>query len=418
MKTIIAAAAIAAVVAWQDAAPPRAECGDWVDCRTRALDAADRKDYEALHDFAWRAVQKGPANDPSLLLLVARAQSLSGRPHDALVMLRRLAPTGVAREALTSEDFERVRSLPGWPEVEAAITGVRLKGDTTPEVRLKPDAAPAMTGVVSGFSRTERGGDETLTFDAGTVVPASLAYDKVSRRFIVADSDISRLAVIDEFSGHLATLATGALAGFGTVTAIEIDPRLGNLWVASVDGEKALLHQLQLISARTLKTFPVPAPVRRITDLSMHADGSLFAASNAPAHVLALRRGASALEVVAVVTHVDIASIDATPSGVYLAVPDLIQRLGSGTLKGKADLGGVARLRWSNGSLIALQSAGKQLYRLIRIRVTRDGQTVTGVDVLDPEVRTSHPALTIVEGVAYYLVQGGGSHVAIRKRPL
>ena len=70
-------------------------CPDVGACRQAALDAAARGDFETFHDLAWRAAQKGRPNDPELMYLLARAQSLSGRPGDALVMLRRLAQLGV-----------------------------------------------------------------------------------------------------------------------------------------------------------------------------------------------------------------------------------------------------------------------------------------------------------------------------------
>src|SRR4051812_12459044 len=66
-------------------------CADSADCRRQAVDASTRGDYELAHDLAWRAVQKGKPNDPDLMLVLARAQALSGRPGDALVMLGRLA---------------------------------------------------------------------------------------------------------------------------------------------------------------------------------------------------------------------------------------------------------------------------------------------------------------------------------------
>ena len=95
-------------------------CTEWRDCRQLALAAADRGDYETFHDLAWRAVQTGPPKDPALMYLLARAQALSGRPHDALVMLQRLAEMGVPSDAATNDDFSRTRQLPGWPEVSAA----------------------------------------------------------------------------------------------------------------------------------------------------------------------------------------------------------------------------------------------------------------------------------------------------------
>src|SRR5437879_6137321 len=84
-------------------------CNEWRECRAMALAAADRGEFETFHDLAWRAVQTGPPHDPVLMYMLARAQALSGRPHDALVMLDRLAQMGVASDADTNSDFERTR---------------------------------------------------------------------------------------------------------------------------------------------------------------------------------------------------------------------------------------------------------------------------------------------------------------------
>jgi len=102
-------------------------CGEWRACRQLALAAAERGEYENFHDLAWRAVQSGPPKDPSLMYLLARAQALSGRPHDALIMLQRLTEMGVAPDA-TNEDFSRARELRDWPEVEARIAAVAASG--------------------------------------------------------------------------------------------------------------------------------------------------------------------------------------------------------------------------------------------------------------------------------------------------
>src|SRR3954468_24815659 len=98
------------------------DCRSAEDCRQLALAAAGREEFETFHDLAWRAVQLGRKNDPSLMYLLARAQSLSGRPNDAIVMLARIVAMGVPVDAATSEDFRRVRALPGWPELAAKIS--------------------------------------------------------------------------------------------------------------------------------------------------------------------------------------------------------------------------------------------------------------------------------------------------------
>ena len=105
-------------------------------------DAAARQDYNAFHDLAWRTLQAGPKNDPALMTMLARAQSLSGRPHDALVMLQRLAAMGVATDAATSDDFSGVRALPGWAELEASSAYKKASGLPPPE---SVTTAPSVT---------------------------------------------------------------------------------------------------------------------------------------------------------------------------------------------------------------------------------------------------------------------------------
>ena len=102
---------------------PAAPCADAADCRARAEAAALAGDFEVFHDLAWRAFQKGKPNDPEAMALLARAQALSGRLGDALVMLGRLTDLGRATDAATKDDFKFVRVLPGWPALEARLTG-------------------------------------------------------------------------------------------------------------------------------------------------------------------------------------------------------------------------------------------------------------------------------------------------------
>ena len=106
-----------------------------------ALAAADRGEFETFHNLAWRAMQTGPPRDPSLMLMLARAQALSGRPHDALVMLDRLAQMGVPSDADTNDDFARTRQLPDWPEVAARIERLRTPATAPPPPAPPPPAA-------------------------------------------------------------------------------------------------------------------------------------------------------------------------------------------------------------------------------------------------------------------------------------
>src|SRR5512144_3196398 len=98
---------------------PSPQCNDWKSCRDLAEAAAASHDYETFHDLAWRTMQLRRTNDPDVMYMLARAQSLSGRPHDALVMLGRIVDMRVATDADTNPDLARVRALPGWPELQA-----------------------------------------------------------------------------------------------------------------------------------------------------------------------------------------------------------------------------------------------------------------------------------------------------------
>lgn len=423
MRAALAFGLVAATAAAQGVAP-RPTCADWTECRTRALEAAERKDYEAFHDLAWRAVQLGPRHDHSLLYLLARAQSLSGRPHDALVMLRRLAPSGVAREAITSEEFAVVRTLRDWPDVESALasgTSVPAAAASTPPAAVVTTPAPAD---VRGTPAPASGVPDAFTFSAPSFRPSALAYDAVSRRFIISDSDVSRLAVIDEFSHHVATLVSGRSAGFGTVTAIEIDPRVGDLWVASVESssgeERAALHRLQLISARVLKAYSPRETHKRFSDIAITREGVLLAVDGSAGRILRLRGGSAAFETMPwTATHAGVSSVTVSSDGTtYVATPSGIHRMVGGAVKGggDVDLSGLARIRWYRGALIGLQASGDGRYRAVRIRLANDGRSVTRLDVLDPVVKTPNPAAaTIVDGVLYYVTQTDGADFAIRR---
>ncbi len=424
------ALAILVVVAATTAAQTSrdADCREWSECRQLALDAAQRQDYEAFHDLAWRAVQIGPKNDPALLFLLARAQSLSGRPHDALVMLRRVAPTGVAHEAVASAEFERVRGLPQWSEVAALLEsgGPAAREPESPGAR---GTEHTKAGVKPEVTLNAAGGDEALTFAAASFKPAALAYDAVSRRFIISDTDVSRLAVIDEFSHHLATLASGQSAGFGTVTAIAIDPRAGDLWVASVDGssgeEVPALHKLQLISGRVLKKFPSESRSAGkdgpFADIAVAPDGSVYAVQRSGT-IWRLPAGRGVLAPTVRVTRSQFASVTVSNQGaVYIANAEGVMRFvpapGS-SLKAPdgVDLSGLARIRWSRGSLVGLQQTTGGSYRVIRMRLGRDGRSVTAVNLLDSSVDTPNPAAATVAGdVFYYLAETAGSKLAIRR---
>ena len=261
-------------------------------CRAAALEAHARKDFEAFHDLAWLAYRKGSQDDAELMLLLARAQSLSGRPNDAIVMLQRIAAArGIPTDAATSEDFARVRALPRWKELfgdsssptpgagsPAAPRAPGAAPATSADARTRADA-PTSAGATSGkptdkpgtasspsIPKGRRAPGAALTFTT-LLKPSALAYDAVSKRYLVADRGARRVAVVDENSGQVSTFL-GSQTSLGDIGGIAIDPQEGDLWVVSDVSGDTILHRLQLISGRVLHKVPlagVKAPLVGLT---------------------------------------------------------------------------------------------------------------------------------------------------------
>jgi len=458
----------------QDSPSPRPDCKEWHECRQMALDAATQQDYETFHDLAWRAVQKGPKNDPDLMYLLARAQSLSGRPGDALVMLQRLAQMGRKTDAATNDDFRRVRALPGWAQMEGAAAPAAVTGAAPPPAPTSPPP-PASPPVKEPTAAAPRGLDtpksredskptppavpspaatpsskpaearpaasslavDSLRFTAAAATPAGLAYDAVSRRFIVADRDARRLTVVDEFSQHVANLASAQSAGFGSIAALEIDTRQGNLWVVSTDTPSAdrasqpadqplhtTLHKLQLISGRVLQSFVLPQRLgaARFADVAVTPDSTVLALDDSGQRIIRLRAKSTDLEVAATLNDRPITIAPASDARAYVAtaegivVVDLASRAVT-TLKAAkgVNLARVSRLRWHKGSLVGIQQ-NDGAYQAVRFTLDPSGNRATRLQVLDASLPTIEPtAAAVAGGVLYYLATADGSEMVIRK---
>lgn len=457
---------VLSAVSGQDA-PPKPACRAWQECRQLAVDASERQDFESFHDLAWRAVQLGPKNDPALMYLLARAQSLSGRPTDAIVMLERLTSMGVpVADAATSDDFRRVRALPRWPDLAGKLSPPE-NGDThlnakslipeTPKNKdplpiaketppaAAPKPAPAATPAPAAMpapppaaatkveappanaaSAPVSSALESLRFATPQFTPAGLAYDAVSRRFVVGDRLGRKLAVVDEFSRHVANLAGAQTSGFGEIAALEIDTRQGYLWVVSSEGTKTSLHKLQLISGRLLTAYQVPDTLAPVSfgDVAVAGGGAVLALDTAGHRLFRLPARAAAAEVAVTLPDTSPSSIAPGEDGVvYVATAsgivrvDIAARSTSPVKEAKGiDVSGLTRIRWHRGALVGLQKTSEGPYRAVRITLDRLGRRATALDVLDPSISIANPtAATIVSGVLYYLANGTGSEMIVRR---
>jgi hypothetical protein len=402
---------------------PAATCADAADCRARAQAAAVAGDFETFHDLAWRAAQKGKRNDPELMVLLARAQSLSGRPGDALVMLGRLADLGVPTDALTNDDYRFVRLLPGWPALEARLTGKPAPSAPSAPAPPAPAVAPAPSAPAPSTPLAPSA-PESLNFDASGLEPLGLAHDAVSRRFVLGDRKAGRLLVVDEVSHHLVNYVSAASAGFyQDLTAFTLDARRGNLWVVSASVEpgaaSSALHKLQLVSGRGLlevKTAPSATPVRFV-DVTVAPDGTVYALDGMGSRIFRLRPGARALESVMSLEGRQPTALTAADDRVlYVAAEKGLVRVDLGArsavpVKSAEDLTRFESLAWRAGSLIGVERVAASSL-IVRIALDAAGTRAQPRHVLAASADATVGALA---GDAYYYLAGEG---VIRRIPL
>jgi hypothetical protein len=431
------------------ASPPTAAamCTEWRDCERLTNDAIAARDFERAHDLAWRAVQTGPPRDTTLMYLLARAQALSGRAHDALVMLLRLADAGVGTDAPTRDEFRTVRTLPGWSDLEAKL---RALASPAPERRLEVDAHDApQRPLASRAIRLSRrnlfrlpaarrsdaaipveSSPETVTAStpaaavsrsrevlrvaAPAFTAKGLAYDRVSGRFVLGDPAGQKLVVLDERSRAAVDLVRGNSAGFGRIAGLELDPRRGDLWVvsngAAVADHDAVLHHLQLISGRPLASFrldSVSGPAR-FRDVAVTPAGSVLVLDDAGRRVFRLDSHATRLVPAAVLSLNEPTSIAAADDHhAFVAYAGGVARidLTSGATvdlrEPSADLTGIDKLHWTSQALIALQRNGGG-YRLLALHVGE--ATSARVVVLESKVDVTDPGATTLSADGFYFV--------------
>lgn len=393
--------------------PDTATCAAAAECRHQAVDAIGRQDFETAHTLAWRAVQMAVRNDPESLRLLARAQSLSGRPHDALVMLHRLAQLDVrVSEALTSEDYRRVRDLTGWPTVLAAIeaapgaasggASVTSPAPSSTPIAASPGEPPARASAPGGLAE-----EEVLTLPSSLNTVVALAYDAVSRRFVVADDGSDTLKIIDELSGRAMNLVSSGWAGGTRVSALSIDTRRGDLWAATPEA----LHRVQLVSGRPLQSIAAPATEPTVNFVALASGATaVFALDAAGARIYTTTAGDQTLRLYATLGNVaQPRGLAVAPDGsLYISHSSGIARIGAGArasvVSGPrgADLTRVHALAWTSGALLGVQDKGGAL-TAVKMSVAASGRRISGVKTVGP-VRST--AATVAGGVFY--------HVAVR----
>jgi hypothetical protein len=375
-------------------------CTRWKDCQQLALDAAGREDFETFHSLAWRAVQSGPANDADLMFLLARAQTLSGRAHDALVMLGRLVDRGIVHpEVETIDDFRRVRSLAGWPNLLDRMHGMAPLAVAPTASDPKPSAAPA-ANLPSGSSSAPRGAPDAAEPIAGSIplpaavtAPVAMAYDHVSGRVVIADDSSDTIKVLSELSGNAVDLVSRGWGGGYHTTALAIDPKRGDLWVvgarANAGRSESVVHRMQLISGRLLYTVLPPADsgATRFGAVA-RAAASVLVLDVEGARIFELGDGAKTLRLRLALPQRNLTGLTLAGDDVaYVAHAGGLVRIGLATKRStgvKSSLGirleGIEWIGHFENSILAVQRQADGTMAAVRFRFDRSGRTAMAVD--------------------------------------
>jgi hypothetical protein len=159
-------------------------------------------------------------------------------------------------------------------------------------------------------------------------------------------------------------------------------------------------------------------------DVAVAGWGAVLALDTVGHRLFRLAPRAAAPEMVATLPDSGPVSIAPAENGVvYVATAAGLSRLdiaAGSTVAVKAapgvDLEGLTRIRWHAGALAALQKASEGGYRAVTITLDRRGRTATAIGVLDPQISISNPtAATVVGRILYYLANGEGSEMIVRR---
>ncbi len=393
-----------------------------------ALAAADSGDFETFHDLAWRAIQTGPKKDADLMFLLARAQTLSGRPHDALVTLQRLAEMGKPVDVADNDEFVRTRELPGWPDVAALIDRSTHRCPTCahpPHLPLPARPAPPAPPAPPALTMPALPAPPALTttgsrFSIEGFTLGGLAYDAVSSRFLVGDRLGRKLMVVAEGADHAVDFVRAASAGFRDIAAIEIDDKRGDLWVVSAapDDGAGVLHKLQLASGRPLKSFPMADGLEPVTlvDLDITPAGEVLVLDAAGPQVLTLRPGGAAVERVMKIEAAEPVSLAAGgEAGIaYVADRDGVSRLDLRartatrvTAPKSVSLANLAQIRLRGRNLFAVRVDPDGTHHIIRFELNANGRAVTKATPLaDPVLSAGKTFVAISGNELVYMVNG------------
>jgi len=258
-------------------------------------------------------------------------------------------------------------------------------------------------------------------------VPGGLAYDAVSQRLLFGDVTGRRLFVVGEGSDRTVDLVRADSAGFDDVTAIALDGRRGDLWVASSGTSEGggAIHRLQLISGRALARSPVPGQeLMRLSDMAVTDEGTLLILDSATPRLFTKRPGAATIALLMPLTVSSPVSITVSDDGraAYVAHSEGITYIDVSARRARPldaakhiTLAGFEFIRWHRDGLVGSQVQPDGSRGLVRLRLNRDHTAVNQATLIDdPAFSGGSAAFATISGddLYYVVAEGAGNQTA------
>lgn len=376
-----------------------------------ALAAYQKKDYAGYLQKIEAVAAQRPAH-PTFLRRLAGAYALNGRAPAAAGVLRNMAALSLYYNALDDPDFASV----------AGDSGVQI-------------AARALEAL-----RTRRIGASEVawTIHDRMFIPEGVAYDPVTHAFFVSSQYRRKIVRIDP-SGAVQDFVSSGRDGLWMVFGIAVDPTRRLLWAVSTaepamerfsiaDENATGVFAYELPTGKLVRRYDLAdrKAAHRFDDLTVAANGRVFASEGGSGAVYTIAPGGTSLDVfVPPGTIQGPNGLTTTPDGRWLYVSDYagfifrvdtatkaLTRLSAPT---NVALYGIDGLAWHNGSLIGIQN-GVDPSRVVQLDLTPDGSRISAVRILDMNhPRAAEPTLGVVVGDMYYYV--ANSFGGLLRRP-
>ena len=365
-----------------------------------AIEAYDKKDYAAYLKNMEAATAQRPVH-PTFLRRLAGAYALNRRAADAAGVLRKMATLSLYYNALDDPDFAAVSGDGGVQIAARALEALRSRRIGSSEV--------------------------AWTIRDRLFVPEGIAYDPATRAFFVSSQYKRKIVRIDP-SGAVQDFVTSGRDGLWMVFGIAVDPTRRLLWAVST--AEPVMERYSMVDENATGVFafdiqtgalahkyvlPERSPAHRFDDITVSANGRVFASDGGSGMVYTLVPGGRSLEVfVPAGTIQGPNGLVTTPDGRWLYVSDyagFIFRVDTATkavirLLAPPDVAlyGIDGLALYKGALIGVQN-GVEPARVVRLDLSPDGTRVSAVHIIDMnQPRVAEPTIGVMAGDTYYYV--------------